>query len=174
MPNLVQFLTPDLLRKCAVVLGFVGIVGFLACPGIHCCMAGHLRHLEDGFSGFYFDAVWFAVILLSMAYSIKSNLWLKPLFFGSFATILIWWIVQIFRDREFDSDYLSLLAVLIVLILCVRGLKWPTKKKYEPYQSKSKNRFVIFIDIIAFMILVGLAFGLAIAIRYGIESPYRQ
>jgi hypothetical protein len=172
MPNWIQFLTPDLLRKCAAILGLAGIVGFWLCIGGHVCMVGHLCHGEDGNFGFYFDAIWFTASLLSMACSVKSNLWLKPLFFCSFTTILIWWIVQIFRDRQIDFDYLASLVVLIVLVLCIRGFKWPTKNKNESHQNE--NVIITFISVIAYVIIACMVFGFALATKHGIENPLRQ
>jgi hypothetical protein len=172
MINWRRFFTPNIFRQCSSILGFVGILGFSACLGLHVCMSGHLCHGEDGNSGFYFDAVWFLAILLSMACSIESNLWLKPLFFCSFAGILTWWIVQIFLDRQIDSDYFSMSFVLVVLILCIRGLKWPSKNKVE--LNRKKNGINTFINIIAYIVIASLFVGLILATKHGIENPLRQ
>jgi hypothetical protein len=172
MPNWIRFLTSDLLRKCAAILGFAGIFGFESCLGIHVCMDGHLCHGEDGNSGFYFDAVWFVIVLLSMACSIKSNLWMKPLFFCGYAALLTWWIEKIFRGGQINDDYFSMSFILVVIILCIRGLKWPSKKKNESHQNR--NIINIFIQIIAYIIIACLLFGFVLATKHGIEDPIRR
>jgi hypothetical protein len=162
----------DLLRKCASVLGLAGIAGYLTCAYSHYCMDGHLWHSEDGITGFYFDSIWLTAILLSVATSINSNLWFKPLFWGGLAIVLVCWMRQICRDTDLylddDLSILAIVALLMVIVLSVRGLRWPSKKLVTPCQDK----FVIALNIIVGTIFIAIATGLVIAIRYGINRQF--